>query len=1199
MSAERQILSGHVPSAVQKFVSNGTPDPSRRLNLAISLPVRNREALDVFLKEISDPSNPNYRRYLTPEQFAENYGATLDDYQSVIKFVTAAGLTVTNTHGNRLVLSVEGAVSDIEKAFHVKMRTFPHPSEARSFYAPDTEPSLDLKTPILKIGGLDNYALPHSNAKSKPLAATANAGSGPVGSYGGNDFRTAYVPGTQLDGSNQRLALLEFDGYYSNDIAAYRTTFGLPNITLTNVAVDGGVSIVTGNNFEVALDIEIAIAMAPGLSEILVYEAPNPSPWVDILSKIADDNLARQISCSWSSNSGPDAAAEQIFQQMAAQGQSFFAASGDSDAYTGPIPFPCDSPNITVVGGTTLTMNGTAASYLSEVVWNWGFVSSANPPRYIGGSGGVSTYYPIPAWQQFVNMTANGGSSTMRNIPDVALTADNVYVRYDNGANGGQAIAGGTSCAAPLWAAFTAMVNQQASINLMPPVGFLNPTIYALEWNGSTELFHDINAGNNFSDISPSAFSAVSGFDLCVGWGTPNGRSLIFALAATPTAGRPASNERVLFNNPQGVAVDGQGSLYVVDSGNDTIRVMDIIGKVWTLSGSAGEVGSTNGPSGTGLLYALFNDPAGVAIDESHNIYIADAGNNTIRKLNWSTNAVTTLAGTAGSAGSANGTGSAARFRSPGAVAVDASGNVYVADTGNHTVRKITPAGAATTFAGTAGSPGNVDGTGAAARFNNPAGITIGLDGNLYVADTGNHTIRMITSTKIVTTLAGTPGVVGSADGTGSSALFSGPKGIAMDWGGKLYVADSGNNTIRKVSPDGTVVTVAGTAGVAGYADASSLAGSLYNNPTGVIVDLTGNIYVADTGNNTMRMLEPRDGVSTLGGTPGLPGNRDTADFGLGANYGMAGDSNGNLYITSNADVIYKLTPAGSLTYLAGYRAILGQFADGTGSAARFANLLGAACDVGGNIYVGDNGCIRKVTPAGVVTTLAGKSGTSGSVDGTGSAARFSTVNGVAVDAAGNVYVADYFNNTIRKMTPAGVVTTLAGSAGASGSVDGTGSAARFNEPLPIAVDSAGNVYVGDAGNNTIRKISASGVVTTLAGSPGVTGNVNGVGSAASFHAPSGLAVDPNGNVYVAEEGNNDIRVITPSGSVSTMVAFGGLPNVINYFAPDGLVAGMVFGPDGNLYVLASGNAVILQITPLGEVHVIAGTPNQAIPGTP
>jgi len=525
--AGTQVLRGQVPAAVASLPPTGRFAGTNHLNLAIGLPLRNSEALSNLLQQINNPASPAYHHYLTPEQFTERFGPTRTDYQAVIAFAQAHGLRVIATHPNRLLLDVNGSVTDVERALGVTLRTYRHPVENRTFYAPDTEPALALATPILHIGGLENYSLPRPHFVIKPLVngqnAAPSAGSGPGGGYIGNDFRTAYVPNSSLTGSGQTVGLLQFDGYTASDIAYYEDYAGLPHVALQNVLLDGssGLPSGTGGELEVSLDIEMAIAMAPSLSKVIVYEAPNPSPFEDILNRMVTDNLAKQLSCSWYIPSGgANPVTDQIFQQMAAQGQSFFNASGDSDAYTGLIDFPGDSPYITQVGGTTLTSSGTGGAWSSETVWNWG--------GGIGSGGGISTQYPIPKWQTNISMTLSQGSKTKRNTPDVALTADNVYVRV----NGQNHIVGGTSCAAPLWAGFAALANQQAATSGKPPIGFINPAVDAICTSTKyASAFHDITTGNNEKPASPTKFLAVTGYDLCTGWGTPAGQNLIDALA--------------------------------------------------------------------------------------------------------------------------------------------------------------------------------------------------------------------------------------------------------------------------------------------------------------------------------------------------------------------------------------------------------------------------------------------------------------------------------------------------------------------------------------------------------------------------------------------------------------------------------------------------------------------------------------------
>ncbi len=526
------------------------------LNLAVGLPLRNKEELNNLLQQIYDPASPQYHHYLTPEQFTERFGPTEQDYQALIDFVKANGLTVTGRHPGRTLLDVNGSVANIEKVFHLTMRVYQHPTEARTFYAPDVEPSVDVAVPLLNISGLNNYTLPHPRLLTRKPAsqtktATSNAGSGPSGAYTGNDFRAAYLPGvTNLTGAGQVVGLLEFDGYYANDITTYETQNGLPNVPLENVLLDGfdgvptccssGPTCQCGDG-EVALDIEMSISMAPGLSKVIVYEAGPTGVVYDVLSRMVSDNQAKQLSCCWSFGVlGPDPTSDQYFQQMAAQGQSFVDASGDTDAFTGSTAaeFPSDDPYITQVGGTTLTTTGPGGNWVSETVWNDGCLHR-NCATCSGSSGGISTSYSIPSYQQGLSMSANQGSTTMRNVPDVAMVGDNVAFEADNGS---PETGVGTSFATPLWAGLIALANQEAAMYGQSPVGFLNPTIYTIGTGANyTSAFHDITTGNNTTTCSPDLFYAVAGYDLCTGWGTPNGGGLIAALTCADTIATSSS----------------------------------------------------------------------------------------------------------------------------------------------------------------------------------------------------------------------------------------------------------------------------------------------------------------------------------------------------------------------------------------------------------------------------------------------------------------------------------------------------------------------------------------------------------------------------------------------------------------------------------------------------------------------------------
>ncbi|MGH7956747.1 MAG: hypothetical protein ACREH8_07020, partial [Opitutaceae bacterium] len=472
---------------------------------------------------------------------------------------------------------------------------------------------------------------------------------------------------------------------------------------------------------------------------------------------------------------------------------------------------------------------------------------------------------------------------------------------------------------------------------------------------------------------------------------------------------------------------------------------------------------------GTGPA-ARFNEVAGLAVDGGRNVYVVDVSSHVVRKITPA-GAVSTLAGLPGSAGSANGSGITARFNTPYGIAADASGTLYVADSVNESIRRIAPNGTVTHFAG---SPigGSTDGTGPAARFFRPQGVALDAAGNVYVADTFNHSIRKLSPAAVSSTLAGPGGNFGGTDGPAASARFNRPRGIGMDRQGNLFVSESFNNTVRKITPDGIVSTFAGQAGALDYNDATGTA-ARFGSPSGLTLDGTDNIFIVDQFYNALRRITPQGAVQSWAGTPGI--------------------------VTGSAD---------------------GQFNVG-----RFNQPQGVAVDRDGIAYVADAGnhTIRKILPTTQMSVFAGLSGVSGATDGVGVGARFSAPSDVAIDQAGNLYVTDYNNSTIRRITPAGVVSTFAGQPGSRGTADGTGGAARFDNPDGIAVDTNGNVFVSDSNNHTVRRISPTGVVTTIGGLAGTSGVAGGTGSGARFFVPSGLTVDGNGVVYVVSAYGNVI----------------------------------------------------------------------------
>lgn len=554
----------------------------------------------------------------------------------------------------------------------------------------------------------------------------------------------------------------------------------------------------------------------------------------------------------------------------------------------------------------------------------------------------------------------------------------------------------------------------------------------------------------------------------------------------------------------------------------------------------------------------------------------------------------TTLAGS--TPGWHDGVGSDAGFHYPCSVGVDAAGNTVISDAGNHTIRKISPGGLVTTLAGLAGNSGTADGIGGAARFNSPSGVAVGADGTVYVADTQNHAVRKISTNGVVTTLAGLAGTSGKTEGTGSAARFYHPQDVAVDLAGNVYVADTYNSSIRKITPAGVVTTLAGLSGSNGNANGTGST-ARFTRPYGITTDTAGNIFVGDTYNHTVRKITSAGVVTTLAGSAGSSGSADGTNSTARFYYpcGLSVDGAGNIFV---ADIfnntIRKITPEGVVTTPVGLAKVTGAV-DGTGNAARFNNPESVAVGPGTNLYVADlnNHTIRKITPDWVVTTLAGIPSGSGTNDGLGLAAKFNYPSGLVVDTNGNTFVADLSNHTIRKIAPDGTVTTIAGAAGVSGAVDGTGSAARFYYPIALALGADGTLYVVEYGNSMIRKIDSGGTVTTLAGGTNI-GSANGPGLSARFNQPCGIAVDTNGTVYVGDTSNNEIRKITPDGTVSTLVGStnAGFINGVGTSARFSWPQGLAFDKEGNLLVADAKNNMIRKVALDGSVTTIAGATN-------
>jgi len=632
-----------------------------------------------------------------------------------------------------------------------------------------------------------------------------------------------------------------------------------------------------------------------------------------------------------------------------------------------------------------------------------------------------------------------------------------------------------------------------------------------------------------------------------------------------------AANAR--FNTPLNLIADGSGNIYVADSFNHTIRLISNTGSVSTFAGLPGTSGSTNGtassarfffPTGLALtrgalfvidrgnhairrvtstgdvsLYAggpglrgfangsqfdaRFDQPASLTADTAENLYVVDSYNHVIRRISIE-GVVTTFAGSPGIAGSADGMGSAAQFRFPESISIDAAGVLYVADRGNHTIRKISPVGVVSTFAGLADNSGAVNGQSTTARFSSPSGVLAYGDGTLIVSDTGNNSLRLVTPAGVVSVLAGRLNVEGYTNGAPSTARFFEPSGLTFTSTG-ILVADSLNHSIRRLDLTTYETSLlAGGGGNFGSVDGVGTA-ARFNYPNGVAVHNSGDVYVADTRGSSIRRISPSGAVTRVAGLASSDTYRDGAAGVASLNYpfGLTVTADRTLYFCENQlHTIRRVLPNGSVETIAGTVGVAGSV-NGTGTAARFNFPSAVVRDQDGNIYISDtsNHTIRRIAVGTqVVTTFAGEPLVPGSTNGVGSAARFRFPRGLAVDAQGNLYVADSSNHTVRKITRDGLVSTLAGAAGISGATDGDVSAARFQFPFHLAVDAAGQIFVADTFNATIRVIK-NNTVSTLGGTAGLQTFAEGTGTAALFFNPTAIAVDAIGTLFVAQSGSN------------------------------------------------------------------------------